>query len=301
MKFRKTLRGLGLVTMVGVAVAASGNLRRRLECLNITLRMNDDAFCPGGVMTGPAAACEGKDDRMRVYIVARTTGNQRFRIRRNENAWMRVNCYRYNKQTRRIGRRVASSRYRLNGRFTGSNRRILCATFKPPTEPGDYIIKASLGGTTYDSAPFGVWYDGAACPRPGVRPPRPQRPRPPPPPPPPPPPVSGDMAKCLAVTLNVSWTCDANGGQARVTVRNTHQSASIPVNGIGHSGIGRMSAFQRTSGPSVLGPGQTAVFTSSGHIHDGSRTMRAWVSNLPDAKDSSQENVACGPNYDDLY
>ena len=302
MKFRKSLRGLGLVTMVGVAVAASGSLRQRLECLNITLRLNDNTYCPNGRMTGREGRTEGRDDRMRVYIVARTTGGQEFRIRRSERARLRVTCYEYDKDKKKVGKVVARSTYTLRGRFTGNNRRILCAMFKPPKKTGNYLIRASLGGTTVDSTTFGVWYDKDACPRPRRRRRRAKRPRPPPAPTTPPaPPPSSNMAKCLAVTLNVSWTCQPGGGTARVTVRNTHASASIPVNGIGHSGIGRLGAFERTSGPAVLGPGQTAVYTACGNIHDGTRTMRAWVSNLPDAKDSSNENVACGPNWDDLH
>ena len=308
MKLQRTLGVLGLATLVGVAAAGRGGrsgrqsmTRRKLACLNITLRLNDDTYCPGGIMTGREGRVEGRDDRMRVYVVARTTGGQDFQIRRNENANLRVVVRKFDKQTREVGAVVKRSTFRLTGRFNGSDRRILCATFRPPSEPGDYIVKASLGGSTKDSTRIGVWYDRGACPRPGTRPPQPPPPPPPPPPPTVQPPVGSGMAKCLAVTLNVNWTCENGAGSAQVTVRNTHQSMSIPVHGIGHTGIGNLSGFVRSSGSDVLAPGQSAVFRASGTIMDGSRTMRAWVTNLPDAKDSSQENVACGPNYNDLY
>lgn len=304
MQLRRNLVALGLVSLVGVAVAGRDHLHERLQCLNITLRLNDDSFCPGGRMTGREGRQEGRDDRISAWIVARTTGGQRFRIRSGENARGQVSIFRYDKQSGKVGKRVRGGTFPVRGVFTGNGRTIFCARFKPPTEPGDYVIRASLGGSTVDSTPIGVWYDRAACPRPGghqpPHPPGPPQP-PPPPPSPQPPPVSGDMAKCLAVTLNVSWNCADGSGNAQVTVRNTNHAASIPVDGIGSRNIGRLSGFSRVSGPAVLGPGQTAVFRASGSIPDGSRKMEAWVSNLPAARDSSDECVECGPNYNDLH
>lgn len=271
------------VLLIGAGAASAGT-----EDLNITLRLNDDSFCPGGRMWGREGRQEGRDDRVSASVYVKATGSQRVRLRRGAVALVTV--------VDQAGNEIQRSSFRISGRFGSDARRVKCFTFSPPRETGQYTVRVSLGGTTRDRARFGVWYDRKACPSPAARPPRP-----PPPPPPPPPPQGQGLAKDLAVTFRATWTCDRDRPDViRVMVRNTHKSAAIPVTGISTSGLRGFGGFSRSSGGTTLAPGATALFEASGHLSSGDHDAQAWVTNLPAARDGARLQVRCGPDWEDL-
>lgn len=303
---RSIVKGWLLVAL-GLCLAAPseagrGGTKEKLKCLSVTLRLNDKYFCPGGKMAN------GEDDSLNVKVALKSTIDRPLRFGASERARGRVACYRVNKSGRgprlqRVGRVFS---YRVAGRFGRRDKVVLNRRFPVPKKPGEYVIRTRLSDTTVDSTRFHVCYDKRACPDPKTKPPTPRpppRPLPPPPPPKPPEPPKppGDaMAKCLAVTLNVSWFCNDQDDIARVTVRNTHDKAIIPVDGISASGLNGLGGFARESGDGPLKPGETAVFHACGKIPNGNRLGKVWVSNLPGATDSSPLSVNCGPDYSDL-
>jgi hypothetical protein len=275
-----------------LAGAASAD-HPRTEDLEVTLRLNDDSFCPGGRRWGREGRQEGRDDRISVFVHAKAAGRNRVRLRREVQAVVTV--------TGQGGEEVHRWSFPISGSFGSQGRRVKCFKFSPPRETGHYTVRVSLGGSTRDRTRFGVWYDRGSCPSPAVRP-RPQPPRPlPPRPQPPEPPEAEGLARSLAVTLRATWTCDRDRPDSiRVTVRNTHRSRSIPVAGISSRGLPGIGGFQCSSGGQSLEPGQTAVFEARGHLTSGDHAAEVWVTNLPAARDGARLQVRCGPDWEDL-
>lgn len=287
-------RSLLPVAGLAAALLAPGALanhrhRPRVDTsdLAVTLRLNDDTFCPGGRMWGREGRVEGRDDRVRARISIRHTERRGARLSGLTGQLICQNAR---------GRVVARQSFRLDASRGRRGQTIENITFRPPTEPGRYRVTARLGRGAADSTTFLVDYDRDACPRRGRNPgdvvvvPRP-RPRPRPPAPAPRP--NTPLSRFLRVNLNIDRNCRGRGrDRAQVVVRNTHQFFPIRVEGVRVTGLAGMSSFRRVGQgfglvvPNVIAPGQSAVFQADGRIRRDGGQATASVSNHPSARDT---------------
>lgn len=271
--------------------------------LEVTLRLNDDSYCPGGRMWGREGAEEGRDDQVWASVSLRSTASRPVDLR-NARGEVTVRD--------EAGRVVTTRPFTVSGRFTRTSRRIQNMRLRPSDTPGRYTVSVWVSaGTVRDSARFSVDYDPAACPRdrrPGsgvvVRIPPIRIPIPVPSPRPLPLPLPGpgrypQLQDSLRVSLRVAWSCKGQGASrgfdtATVTVYNTHPQRAIRVAGLGThglQGLGAMNAVNRQ--PGWLRPGEHITFHARGHLTPGRRRAVAYVTNYPEVRDGRVIDVDC--------
>ena len=308
----RSMLSVAALAAVLLAPQASANHRYRPQLdtsdLAVTLRLNDDSFCPGGRMWGREGREEGRDDRVQARISVRHTERRR---RQLTGVQGQLIC-----QDAR-GRVVARQSFRLDARNWGRGATVEAITFRPPTEPGRYRVTARFGRGAQDSTTFLVAYDRDACPRRR----RPQRepdvvvrprPRPRPPAPAPAPAPGKPLSRFLRVDMSVDRACRGRGrDQAQVVVRNTHPIFPIRVEGVRVTGLAGLSSFRRVGQgfglfvPDVLAPGQSAVFEADGRIRRDAGRATASVSNHPTARDTirlkSCPSRSSEPGWFDLH
>lgn len=295
--------------LLSPCASANHRARPRLDTsdLAVTLRLNDDTFCPGGRMWGSEGRAEGRDDRVHARVVVRHT----------ERDWARLAGLRGELLCQDArGRVIARQGIALDGRRGESGRFVEEVTFRPPTEPGRYRVTARFGQGAQDSTTFEVAYDRAACPRRDrnddvvVRP-RPQ-PQPCPVPPPPAPPPQKPLSQFLRVSLDIDRNCHGRGrDRAQVVVRNTHSFFPIRVEGVRVTGLAGLSSFRRVGQgfglvvPDILAPGQSAVFEADGRIRRDEGQATASVSNHPSVRTTARIKACPGqgdePGWFDLH
>jgi hypothetical protein len=282
--------------------ANHGRSRPRLDTsdLAVTLRLNDDSYCPGGRMWGREGRVEGRDDRVHARVIVRHTERWRANLRGVRGQLI---C-----QDAR-GRVIARQSFTLDANRGRRGQTIERIVFRPPTQPGRYRVTARLGRYAQDSTTFLVAYDRDACPRRRhhdddvVIRPRP-RPRPRPIPPRPAPVPGSPLGRFLDVDLNIDRECRGHGpDRAQVVVRNTHQFFPIRVEGVRVTGLAGLSSFRRVGQgwglvvPDVIAPGQSAVFEADGQIRRSGGRATASVTNHPSARGSAR--IKDCPSYSD--
>jgi hypothetical protein len=283
----------GALALAGLP--APGNANGNARDLEVTLRLSDDSFCPGGRMWGPEGAEEGRDDQVWASVSLRSTTSRPVYLR-GEKGELTVRD--------ESGRVVSRQAFSVAGSFTRTARRIEYLRFRPSQEPGRYTVSVwVVDGTVRDSARFAVDYDRAACP--AAREPRPEVVVRIPPvripiptlPPRPWPRPERELQESLKVSLRVAWSCQDKSERfdtATVTVYNTDSTRPIRVAGIGThglTGLGPMNAVNRQ--PGWLRPGEHITFHARGQLAEGQRRVVAYVSNYPAVRDGRTIRVDC--------
>lgn len=284
-------RSISLAVAVAAALLApqaqaNHRVRPRVDRsdLAVTLRLNDDTYCPGGRMWGREGRQEGRDDRVQARVVVRHTERRGARL---SGVTGQLIC-----QDAR-GRVIARQSFRLDATRGNRGQTIEDITFRPPTEPGRYRVTARLGRGAQDSTTFEVAYDRDACPRNRRGHDVVIRPRPRPRPPMPPPVPSTPLSRFLRVSMNVDRNCRGREqDRAQVIVRNTHQYFPIRVEGVRVTGLAGLSSFRRVGQgfgfvvPDIIAPGQSAVFEANGRIRRDRGRATATVTNHPSVRDT---------------